>query len=199
MVERLIAERRASGADKFDEVWEGVYVMSPLANMEHQRFATDLCAVFHDVVRRARLGDVYQGANVSDRRIDWIKNYRCPDIAVYLKANAANNCGTHMLGGPEIAVEVLSPGDRAFEKLPFYAAVSTREVIIVERNPWGMYLFGNNGAGEMKELERIAAGDGMVMRSRVLPLRFQILSDEMGLRMEVDHDDGRQWEIPLGG
>ena len=34
--EKLIAKRQAAGADKFDEVWDGVYVMSPLANDEHQ-------------------------------------------------------------------------------------------------------------------------------------------------------------------
>ena len=35
--ERLLAERRASGGDRYDEVWDGVYVMSPLADDEHQR------------------------------------------------------------------------------------------------------------------------------------------------------------------
>ena len=32
----LIAQRQASGADRYDEVWEGVYMMSPIANNEHQ-------------------------------------------------------------------------------------------------------------------------------------------------------------------
>lgn len=31
----LIEERRASGLDRYDEVWEGVYVMSLMAKNEH--------------------------------------------------------------------------------------------------------------------------------------------------------------------
>ena len=33
--ERLIAERRAAGGDKYDEVWEGDYVLAPIADDEH--------------------------------------------------------------------------------------------------------------------------------------------------------------------
>ena len=40
--ERLLAERRKSGGDRYDEVWDGVYIMSPLANDEHQEIATGL-------------------------------------------------------------------------------------------------------------------------------------------------------------
>ena len=33
----LIRERRECGGDRYDEVWDGVYVMSPLADNEHQQ------------------------------------------------------------------------------------------------------------------------------------------------------------------
>jgi hypothetical protein len=33
---RLRAQRKAWGVDHHDEVWEGVYVMSPIADNEHQ-------------------------------------------------------------------------------------------------------------------------------------------------------------------
>jgi len=33
----LIERRRETGADRYDEVWDGVYVMAPLATNEHQR------------------------------------------------------------------------------------------------------------------------------------------------------------------
>ena len=32
----LLERRRASRGDRWDEVWDGVYVMAPLPNMEHQ-------------------------------------------------------------------------------------------------------------------------------------------------------------------
>src|SRR5208282_4404695 len=48
--ERLIAERRARGADRKDEVWDGVYVIMPDPNVEHQRLVMRLGVVFSEVV-----------------------------------------------------------------------------------------------------------------------------------------------------
>lgn len=36
----IIEQRRADGLDKFDEVWDGACVMSPMVNIEHQLLAT---------------------------------------------------------------------------------------------------------------------------------------------------------------
>ena len=38
----LKIRRHAWGADRFDEVWEGVYIMSPQPNVEHQELVSDL-------------------------------------------------------------------------------------------------------------------------------------------------------------
>jgi Uma2 family endonuclease len=76
-----------------------------------------------------------------------LKDYRCPDAMIYLRGNPAQNRGTHWYGGPDVAVEIVSPGDRSYEKLDFYAAVNTREVLIVDRKPWVLTLFRiQNGA-----------------------------------------------------
>jgi len=42
----ILAARAQSGGDRFDEVWEGVYMMSPLADNEHQELQTKLVAAF---------------------------------------------------------------------------------------------------------------------------------------------------------
>ncbi len=42
---RLKAERQLTGADRLDEVWDGVYFMPPLPNNEHQFFQTQLAVV----------------------------------------------------------------------------------------------------------------------------------------------------------
>src|SRR4051812_27754940 len=94
----LVRRRRATGADRYDEVWDGVYVMSPLADLEHQKLATLLAAVIIQSLPSDNDGAVFAGANVSDRADDWKKNYRCPDVAVYLVGNPAENRGTHWLG-----------------------------------------------------------------------------------------------------
>lgn len=116
----LIAERRARQLDRYDEVWEDLYMMSPLANNEHQSLATELSAAIVTAVDWQNLGRTLTGANVSDRRDDWTRNYRIPDVLVFTTDTAGEDCGTHWLGGPNLAIEIVSPGDRTLEKLDFY-------------------------------------------------------------------------------
>src|SRR3954471_19478669 len=88
-------DRSESGADRYDEVWDGVEVMSPLTNDEHQQIALGLGAVFQIVIGWPGLGDARAGVNVSDRVEGWQRNYRIPDVAVFLRGTSARNCGTH--------------------------------------------------------------------------------------------------------
>jgi hypothetical protein len=36
LAERRRAERAATGADRYDEMWENVYMMAPMRDHEHQ-------------------------------------------------------------------------------------------------------------------------------------------------------------------
>src|SRR5690242_18397668 len=103
LTERLIAERQASGGDRFDEVWEGTYVMAPIADNEHQNLAGNLTSIFRFLVGWDSPAMVLPGTNVSDREDQWEHNYRCPDVAVFLPATRARDMGTHWLGGPDLA------------------------------------------------------------------------------------------------
>ena len=76
----MIRDRRKRGSDRFDEVWNGVYVMAPMANDEHQDFVSGLNTVLTVVVRWTKQGLVRPGVNVTDRRVNWTKNFRCPDV-----------------------------------------------------------------------------------------------------------------------
>ncbi|HEV3167104.1 MAG TPA: Uma2 family endonuclease [Isosphaeraceae bacterium] len=116
---RIKAERRTTGADRLDEVWEGLYVVSPEPNDEHQELVSQLIYILQGLIKHAGLGEVRPGVNVSDRDVGWEQNYRVPDIAVFLKGGIACNRDTHWVGGPDFALEILSPGDRAHEKIPF--------------------------------------------------------------------------------
>lgn len=49
-IDQVKAQRAETGADKHDEVWDGVYVVSPLANNEQQEIAFRLGAVFLSVL-----------------------------------------------------------------------------------------------------------------------------------------------------
>ncbi len=37
---QLIASREATGADRYDEIWEGTYMMAPMPNTEHQQIVS---------------------------------------------------------------------------------------------------------------------------------------------------------------
>jgi Uma2 family endonuclease len=194
--EELIAARRASGADRFDEVWEGLYVMAPLANDEHQAVQVGLAAAFQNAVGWSGDGLVRAGVNVSDRDEDWQFNFRCPDIVVFLKGTSARNCNTHWFGGPDFAVEILSRGDRTPEKLPFYASVNVRELLVVNRDPWSLELFRLRD-GRLISIGKIdASGGGGLIASEVLPLSFRIVPAGERPTIEVVHrDTGQTWSV----
>jgi Uma2 family endonuclease len=143
--EQLKRERALTGADRFDEVWDGVYVMSPIANNEHQYIATSLATAIGNGISQPEDGLVFAGCNVSDQDEDWTQNYRCPDVAVFLKGNPAQDRDTHWFGGPDFAVEIVSPYDRSRDKLEFYFKVGVRELLIVDRKPWKLELYRNDG------------------------------------------------------
>src|SRR5207302_6718560 len=106
----LIRERQRLGNDRYDEVWNGVYVMPAMPNNAHQTLVHKLSHVFDNVVPEDD-GIIQPGANVSDRNAGWTDNYRIPDILVALIGGRAIDRGTHWQGGPDFLVEVESPGD----------------------------------------------------------------------------------------
>ena len=118
---RLQAERQARGLDRFDEVWEGVYVMAPAPNDEHQQLATRLARPFLDVVEDPGIGVVRLGINLASDPQDWEHDYRVPDVAVFLNNTAAVCHDTFWSGPPDFLVEIISPFDKTREKLDFYS------------------------------------------------------------------------------
>ena len=190
--ERLIAERRSAGGDRFDEVWEGDYVMAPIADDEHQDVQAALVAVLYQVMR-PQGALVRAGVNVSDRDDQWEHNYRCPDVVVFLAGTSARNCGSHWVGGPDFAVEILSPGDRTLKKLPFYASVNVRELLVVARDPWSLELYRLLNK-ELRSVGMIDASASDSLMSDVLPLSFRLLAAAPRPIIEIRHrESGQTW------
>src|SRR5204862_406563 len=90
--------------------------------------------ILTEVVQRRKMGEKYQGANVSDRRKGWDHNYRVPDMVVVLNDSRAVDCGTHFCGGPDFLIEIQSPGDDTEEKVPFYGKIGVRELLVIHRD-----------------------------------------------------------------
>jgi Uma2 family endonuclease len=192
---RLIAERRRLGHDRWDEVWEGVYVMNASPNDEHQEVQMRLIRVFGDVIDEPALGKVRGGVNVSDREANWGENFRCPDVVVYLNDTKAVNHNTFWHGGPDFAVEIVSPGDRSREKLDFYAKVATRELLIVDRKPWALELYRlQNDTLTRVGKSTLAKRDWLT--SEVVPLKFRLVAGKSRPEIEAVHGAKRKkWLI----
>ena len=73
---RLIRRRRLHEEDRYDEVWEGVYVMNAQPNDEHQSIVSRLTYIFEFVIGEPGMGKVRPGTNISDRAKGWKENYK---------------------------------------------------------------------------------------------------------------------------
>jgi Uma2 family endonuclease len=194
-VNDLIRERKRLGHDLYDEVWEGMYVMPSLPTNAHQKLVADLGDIFAEVVKRSGRGEVYPGANVSDRRKGWKFNHRCPDVVVVLNGSRAIDCETHFFGGPDFIVEIESPGDDTEEKVPFYGKVGVRELLIVHRDRRTVRLLRLEG-DELIETKPILFEGHQWFVSEVLPLAFR-RKNKGTVRTEVRRTDDQRghWTI----
>ena len=61
-----------------------------------------------------------------------------------------------MDGAPEIVIEVRSPGDESYEKVPWYVSRGAKAVLLIDRDTLAMQLFTQQGPAE-------AGADGAVV------------------------------------
>lgn len=136
--EHLLEERRRLGHDVWDEMWEGVLHMVPPPSGWHQVLAHRLGLAL-DAAAKARglVGSHETGVfRPGTEPPEW--DYRIPDL-VYSRREHRSERGVE--GVAELAIEVRSPGDESYDKVPFYAEVGCREVLIVDQNTLAMDLF----------------------------------------------------------
>lgn len=192
---RLIEERRARGANHFDEVWQGVYVMAPAPNDEHQDLTGGFTEVLRIAVDRRGLGKTRPGINLTSFPDEWEIDYRVPDVAVFLKDAPAVCHGTFWSGPPDFLVEIVSPWDKTSEKLAFYSKVGTRELLVVNRDPWQLNLYRRQG-DVLSLVVAITPGEAAAICSEVLPLEFRLLPGDPRPTIEITAaDPPRQWIV----
>ncbi len=195
LAEQLIENRQARGLDHHDEVWEGVYVRSPIANDEHQQLVTRLATVLTETIDFAGLGEVRAGINLTSEPDDWKCNFRVPDVVVFLQVSEAVCHGAFWSGGPDLAVEIVSSGDQTREKIAFYGKVRTRELLIVDRDPWQLELH------RLVEKKLVLAGtsnlaDPAWLVSETVPLELRLQPGEKRPMIELAHSSsGKTWQI----
>lgn len=188
--EQIRAQRAEWGVDRFDEVWEGMYLMNPIPNPEHMHLQGNLVWAFKNALISSP-AIVNPGVNVSDRADDWTKNYRCPDVAVVLPGGIARECAAHYLGGPDFVVEIISPYDRSREKLSFYGQIGVRELLLIDRDPWGLEFYRLHD-GELKLAGQSRLDQPDTLQSTVLPLTFRLIPGDTRPKIKVRRTDGVQ-------
>jgi Uma2 family endonuclease len=192
---KVRAEREECDGARFDEVWEGVYIISPAPNIDHQRIATGLCLIFQTILDETKAGEALPTINVSDRDEGWVENFREPDVVVIMNGNPGHDRGTHWQGGPDFVVEILSPRDLSRRKLSFYAELGVREVLLVDREPWAIELHRLID-GELRRVCEVSETSGGLVESAVLPLWFGLTAGERRPRIEVRRRDSEQvWTV----
>lgn len=134
--EELLAERRRIGADRWDEIWEGVLHMVPPPSAWHQQMGTELIAVLLPVAKaRGWLASYETGLFRSGAVKD---DYRVPDLMVY-RPDARSQRGVE--GRAEVVIELLSPDDESRDKLPFYESLGVGEVFLIDPDTRAVELY----------------------------------------------------------
>lgn len=131
--EHILEWRRRTGADRYDEMWEGVLHMAPSPNRDHQDLEGSLEAWLRQRWAKPNGCRVYHNINVAESGV-WPDNYRVPDLVLLTPQRFHIDCNEYFNGGPDAIVEIRSPEDETYEKLDFYAAIGVREVWVVDRD-----------------------------------------------------------------
>ena len=84
-----------------------------------------------------------------------------------------------------------SPRERVTRKLGFYAKVGTRELLVVNRDPWSLELYRLT-EGTLNLVDRSTVASGIWLGSNVVPLSFRLIGGVERPRIEVRHAEGQQ-------
>lgn len=160
----LLAQRRAWGGDKWDEMWDGVLHAVPIPSAWHQELMLDLLRTIAQLPSAQGLVVVHRLAVLDPRRPR--RDYRVPDFVVAERKHVRNE---GVFGPAKLVVELLVKGDETLAKLPFYAARGVEEVWLVDREP--------------RTVEVLILRDGGYVQS--LPIDGVTPTDVLGVTLET--------------
>ena len=142
--EALLERRRRLGQDLLDEVWEGVYHVNPAPHSRHSAIQQQLAVLLDPLAREAGLDPRLGIFNLGEEG-----DYRVPD-------------GGLLRPGPEsvflptaaLVVEIVSPDDKTWEKLGFYAAQGVDELLIVDPQERKVHWLGLQPSGGYQPIDK---------------------------------------------
>ena len=177
VTDEQLAHRRSLGLDRWDEMWDGVLHMTPAPSLEHQRILDEMIVFLQPHLRTTGRGRLVSSVNVFGTG----DNYRIPDLT-FIAAGRQHVLHEEGIrgGGPDAVIEIRSPEDETYEKLPFYAAIGTREVVVVDRDtkrPEIYRLAGQQFVALQQDADGWLGAETMKVRFRMIdaqPARLRI-------------------------
>ena len=187
-------DTRPPEARERDEVWHGVTHMSPSPTVSHQDFLGDLRWYVKRFWAVPNGGCVHQEVNITtpEDEDDWTNNFRIPDLVLLDAGRLTFDKDTYIVGPPLVVVEIRSPGDESYEKLPFHAGLGVPEVWIIHRDTKVPEIRVLSEDGEYELLPPDAVG-WHVSPNTGLQMRAMPAGK---LRVRVGDDEGTATELP---
>jgi Uma2 family endonuclease len=131
--QHILQQRARTGADRWDEVWEGVLHMPPAPSLEHQDLTAGLVGWLRTHWATAQGNRVHMEVNLAPPG-GWPNDYRIPDLLLLTPESFGIDRNEYFEGAPTVVIEIRSPGDETIEKMPFSAQLGVPEVWIVDRD-----------------------------------------------------------------
>ena len=147
----ILEWRERTGANRYDEVWDGVLHMAPISTGGHEDFVWEVQTFLRMRWAKSRQAKA-RPMNVSPPG-GWPHNYRVPDMIIWKRDRDERDKSTHFEGAPNVAIEVRSPDDESYTKLSFCAELGTPEVWILDRDTRTPEMYSLKG----RKYERVLA------------------------------------------
>ncbi|MEX0659371.1 MAG: Uma2 family endonuclease [Egibacteraceae bacterium] len=138
----LLEKRRATGADLYDEVWEGDYHMAPAPHAAHGVLDQQLAVLLDPLARAAGL------VGSGPFNLGHPDDYRVPDRGLHRAAPSGTWVATAAL-----VVEIVSPDDETWAKLAFYAAHEVDELVVADPHSRTLYWLARSAGGAYEPIE----------------------------------------------
>lgn len=126
----LLEERARKGLDGRDELWgehEQVIHVVPAPHTRHQLI--EIALVEH-LLPRARAAGLTLLTNTGVHR-PGAEEFRIPDIVVFDIAHASER---GLEGNAAAVLEIVSPRDESWDKVPYYLDVGCGEIVLIDRD-----------------------------------------------------------------
>jgi len=170
-------------------MWQGVLHIMPTPYRDHQDLEWALETYLRAAWAKPRGAKVHHQINLASPG-GWPDDYRIPDLVLLTSEHFDLDHNEYFEGAVDGVVELRSPGDETYDKLPFYEELGVGEVWVIHRDSKEpeIYLLKKNRYRKQRTVQ------GWI-RSELTGLELR--STESGqLAIRTQGDDSTRVELP---